>query len=62
VPFDKISLGTKYQMSIEVLFRLACSLTKISLLVVIIRIMSAGNSVLRVMAITLIYRCRGWHF
>ena len=42
----------KYQISIEVLFGPACSLTKTSLFIVIIRIISAGNSVLRVMAIT----------
>ena len=47
---DQLETSLKYAIAVEVLFSLACSLTRLSVLLLICRIMSAGSSILRRLA------------
>src|SRR5208282_6226795 len=52
VPTDQLELGLKYVIAVEVLFGIACSLTKLSMLLLILRVMAAGSTILRRLSIT----------
>jgi hypothetical protein len=51
VPFDKVVMSLKLGMAIELLFSVACSLTRLSILFLVLRIMATGRGVLRQLAI-----------
>jgi hypothetical protein len=52
VPPDQLELGLKYVIAVEVLFCIACSLTKLSMLLLILRVLAAGSTILRRLSIT----------
>lgn len=52
VPYSQLELGLKYVIVIEVLFCIACSLTKLSMLLFILRVMAAGSTILKRLSIT----------
>jgi hypothetical protein len=54
VPPDRLVIALKYALAVEILFSLACSLTRISILLLIMRIMSASNNIFRKLSICLI--------
>lgn len=53
VPTNELEIALKYALAVEVLFSLACSLTRLSILLLIIRVMAAGRSILRQVAIVI---------
>jgi hypothetical protein len=54
VPTDQLIITLKFELAIETLFSLACVLTRISILLLIIRLMSTGSRALKRMAIAAI--------
>lgn len=54
VPTNELEIALKYALAVEILFSLACSLTRLSILLLIMRVMAAGRSILRQLAIILI--------
>jgi hypothetical protein len=52
IPPDQLELGLKYVIAVEVLFAVACSLTKLSMLLLILRVLAAGSVILRRLSIT----------
>jgi hypothetical protein len=44
---DELVIALKYALAVEILFSWACSLTRISILLLIMRIMSASNRIFR---------------
>jgi hypothetical protein len=51
VPSNELEIALKYALVVEILFSLACSLTRLSILLLIMRVMAAGKSILRQLAI-----------
>lgn len=47
VPTDQLVVGLKFVIAVEILFVISASLTKVSMLLLINRIMAAGSSTLR---------------
>jgi hypothetical protein len=52
IPPDQLEVGLKYVIAVEVLFAVACSLTKLSMLLLILRVLAAGSVILRRLSIT----------
>jgi hypothetical protein len=52
VPPDQLELGLKYVIAVEILFCIACSLTKLSMLLLILRVLAVGSTILRRLSIT----------
>ena len=51
VPIDELVSSLKIAMAIEILFSFACTLTRMSILLLVLRIMANGRGVLRRLAI-----------
>ena len=54
VPTNEIETALKVAMAVEILFSLGCTLTKISVLLLIIRVMASSSNFLRKLAIGMI--------
>jgi hypothetical protein len=52
VPADQLVLGLKIGMAVEVLFSIGCSLTKISMLLLILRVLAGTQDALRQLSIS----------
>jgi hypothetical protein len=58
VPADKLVLSLKLVMAIEIIFSSACTLTRISILLLVLRLMATGKGVLRQLAIcSMVFIC-----
>lgn len=53
VPPDQLVIGLKFVIAVEILFVAGCSLTKVSMLLLILRIMAGGSGRLRQITVTL---------
>jgi hypothetical protein len=53
VPTDEVVITLKITMAVEILFSLGCTLTKISILLLIIRVMASSSPLLQKLAISM---------
>ena len=58
VPVDDLVISLKLALAVEILFSLACTLTRMSILLLVLRLMSTGKGVLRRIAIcSMVFIC-----
>lgn len=51
VPIDQLALSLKLAVAIEIIFSFACTLTRLSILLLVLRLMATGRGILRQFAI-----------